>query len=148
METILLEKVQPSHEIERNFELSYEKIEQVYHGRIDACTCGCEGEFYYTKHYAKYKSQVEGNHLLLPMADDKKVERHLKRMMFFHKEYHGRNTSFFVRMGGGYCIKVRTHKKWNDDEGKDVQMGYIINIHWMDINVNGKFGLHGGTLNN
>ena len=135
MDTIKLEKVNPSHEIPRSFDLKYEKIKAVYEGRIDACTCGCEGKFHYTKHYAKYKSQVEGNHLLLPMADDNKVERCLKRAMLHHQQ-NARKTSFFVQMSGGYCIKVRTHTEWNEAEGKDVQMGYIIDLHWKDIPLN------------
>jgi len=99
MTTIKLEKVQPSHEIERSFDLKYERIKAVYEGRIDACTCGCEGKFHYTKHYAEYKSLVESNHLLLPMANDKKVERHLKRAMVHHQQ-NADKTSFFVQMGG------------------------------------------------
>ena len=132
MDTIKLEKVNPSHEIPRNFDLKYERIKAVYEGRIDACTCGCEGNFHYTKHYAEYKSLVESNHLLLPMADDKKIERHLKRAMTHHQQKPTK-TSFFVQMSGGYNIKVPTHKEWNESEWKDVQMGYIIDLHWKDI---------------
>lgn len=133
--TIQLKEVQPSHEIPRNFDLKYERIKAVYEGRIDACTCGCEGKFHYTKHYAEYKSQVEGNGLLLPMADDKKVQRHLNRAMIHHQQKPTK-TSFFVQMSGGYCIKVRTHTEWNEAEYKDVQMGYIIDLHWKDIKLN------------
>lgn len=131
MDTIKLEKVKPSHEVERNFDLKYKRIKSIYEGRIDACTCGCEGNFHYTKHYAEYKSLVEGNHLLLPMANDTLVKAHLLRV----KE-NEHKAKFFVQMSGGYCIKVPTYMRWNESEGKDVQMGYIIDLHWKDIPLN------------
>ena len=130
METIKLKNVEPSHEVARDFDLKYERILQVYYGRINACTCGCEGQFFYTKHYAEYKSKVEGNELLLPIADDLKVERLLKRAL-----EHSDKAKFFVQMSGGYCIKIPTHIESNgyDDE---IQMGYIIELHWRDIKLN------------
>lgn len=121
--TIKLKKVKPSHEIERSFDLKYERIKSIYEGRIDACTCGCEGKFHYTKHYAEYKSLVEGNRLLLPMANDKMVNAHLLRV----KE-NEHTAKFFVQMSGGYCIKVPTYMRWNESEGKKVQYGYIIDL--------------------
>tara|TARA_Y100001938_G_scaffold151185_1_gene247054 strand:+ start:147 stop:635 length:489 start_codon:yes stop_codon:yes gene_type:complete len=129
--TIQLKKVKPSHEIARNFDLEYKRIKSIYEGRIDACTCGCEGKFHYTKHYAEYKSQVEGNGLLLPMANDKMVKAHLLRV----KE-NEHTAKFFVQMSGGYCIKVPTYMRWNESEGKKVQYGYIIDLHWKDIKLN------------
>ena len=130
MTTIKFKNVEPSHEMERDFDLKYERIKSVYKGRIDACTCGCEGNFNYTKHYAEYKSKVEGNKLLLPMADDRKIERLLQ-----DAEIYSDTARFFVQMSGGYCIKVPTHTEWKDAEGGYVQMGYIINLHWKDINL-------------
>lgn len=130
MTTIKFKNVEPSHEMERDFDLKYERIKSVYKGRIDACTCGCEGNFNYTKHYAEYKSRVEGNKLLLPMADDRKIERLLQ-----DAEIYSDTARFFVQMSGGYCIKVPTHTEWKDAEGGYVQMGYIINLHWKDINL-------------
>ena len=126
--TIQLKKVKPSHEMERNFDLKYERIKAVYEGRIDACTCGCEGKYYYTKHYAEYKSQVEGNGLLLQMADDILVNAHLLRV----KE-NEHKAKFFVQMSGGYCIKIPTYKRGNEAEGKEVQHGYIIDLYWKDL---------------
>ena len=43
---------------------------------------------------------------------------------------------FFVQMSGGYCIKVPTYMRWNESEGKKVQYGYIIDLHWKDIKLN------------
>lgn len=132
METIKFKNVEPSHEVERNFDLKYERIKQVYKGRIDACTCGCEGKYHYTKHYAEYKSVVEDNHLLLPMANDGKIERLLQ-----DAEIYSDTAKFYVQMSGGYCIKVPTHTEYKDSEGGYVQMGYIIDLHWNDIKLNG-----------
>ena len=129
MDTIKFKNVQPSHEVARDFDLKYERIRQVYYGRIDACTCGCEGQFFYTKHYAKYKSAVEGNDLLLPIADDGKVQRQLERAL-----EHSHKAKFFVQMSGGYCIKIPTHLDVSTYEAK--QMGYIIELHWKDIELN------------
>ena len=64
-----------------------------------------------------------------------KVQRHLNRAMIHHQQKPTK-TSFFVQMSGGYCIKVRTHTEWNEAEYKDVQMGYIIDLHWKDIKLN------------
>ncbi len=128
MTTIKLENVQPSHEMVRDFDLKYERIRAVYEGRIDACTCGCEGKYHYTKHYAEYKSAFEGNGLLLSMANDKMVNAHLLRV----KENEHKAT-FFVQMHGGFCIKVPTYKRWNEAEGKEVQHGYIIDLHYKDL---------------
>ena len=132
MKTIKFKNVEPSHEVERNFDLKYERIKAVYKGRIDACTCGCEGKYHYTKHYAEYKSVVENNHLLIPMADDNEVEHQLNIAL-----EHSYKASFFVQMSGGYNIKVPTHTEWNEDEGGYVQIGYIIDLHWNDIKLNG-----------
>ena len=130
MDTIKLEKVNPSHETPRNFDLKYERIKAVYFGRIKGCTCGCEGQYFYTKHYAQYKSQVEGNRLLLSIADDGKVERQLKRAL-----EHSHKAKFFVQMSGGYCITVPTHIECNEYD-EEVQMGFIIDLHWKDIELN------------
>ena len=131
MDTIKFKNVQPSHEVERDFDLKYEKIKSVYKGRIDACTCGCEGEFHYTKHYAEYKAQVEGNGLLLPLANDGEVESLLQDAQFYSS-----SAIYFVMMSGGHCIKVPTHTEWKEDEGGYVQMGFIIELHWTDIKLN------------
>jgi len=127
MDTIKFKNVQPSHEVARDFDLKYETIKSVYYGRIDACTCGCDGQYFYTKHYAEYKSAVEGNRLLLSIADNGKVERQLKRAL-----EHSHKAKFFVQMSGGYCIKVPTHVECNEYD-EEVQMGYIIELHWADI---------------
>jgi hypothetical protein len=128
METIKLENVQPSHEIARDFDLKYERIRAVYEGRIDACTCGCEGKYHYTKHYAEYKSAVEGNGLLLPIANDKMVKAHLLRV----KE-NEHKAKFFLNISGGYTIKIPTYMRWNEAEGKKVQHGYIIDLYYKDL---------------
>jgi len=128
MNTIKFENVQPVQQSARNFDLKYKEIESVYYGIIDACTCGCNGDYSYTKHYAEYKAQVEGNELLLPIADDKQVERLLKGAL-----EHSHKAKFFNSIGGGYCIKVPAYTEWNESIGRDVQMGYIINLHWTDF---------------
>lgn len=128
MNTIKLNNVQPSHEVARDFDLKYERIRQVYYGRINACTCGCEGQFFYTKHYAKYKSAVEGNDLLLRIADDGKVQRQLERAL-----EHSHKAKFFVEIGG-YCITIPTHVE-EDKFGEEVEMGFIIELHWRDISI-------------
>jgi len=130
METIKFENVQPIQQPARGFDLKYETIKSVYHGRIDACTCGCDGEYFYTKHYAEYKTQVEGNELLLPLADDKKVENLLKDALT-----HSNKAQFFVQVDGGYCIKVPTYIDHNRCY-KDAQMGYIIELHFEDLKLN------------
>jgi len=132
MTTIKFKNVEPSHEVERNFDLKYERIKAVYKGRIDACTCGCEGDFHYTKHYAEYKSKVENNHLLLPLANDGEVEFLLQDALVYSD-----TARFFVQMSGGYNIKVPTHTEWKDAEGGYVQMGYIVDLHWKDIKLDG-----------
>ena len=129
METIKFQNVEPSHEVARDFDLKYERIKSVYYGRIDACTCGCEGQYFYTNHYAKYKSAVEGNRLLLPIADNEKVERQLKRAL-----EHSHKAKFFKCMTGGYQIQVPTHIEEHSYE-REVQMGFIIELHWKDISI-------------
>lgn len=120
--TLKMTNVKPYENFARDFDISLDKIRHVYSGVINRCTCGCEGDYFYTQHYATYRLKTDGNELLLPMTSEKQDLKILKMLERAIEDF-GDNARWLNLSWGGYQITIPTY----------AEKGFIIELDWKPI---------------
>ena len=121
-----IKNVTPFEQETRDFTINWNSIESIYKGRLNACSCGCAGDYLYTQHYADYRSQKDGNVLLLDLtnpAKDRIIQEILTRV-FLNKE-----GIKYQRDNDGWIFEIETeHVTDSNEHGweEEVIKGYRI----------------------
>ena len=97
----------------RDFTIEWNKIESVYKGRLNACACGCSGEYLYTQHYANYRAESDGNMLLL---DDVSENRDNQISKILTDKFLNNTNISYQRSDGEFIFEVETERYMETNE--------------------------------
>ena len=93
-----------------DFTIQWDKIGSIYKGRLNACSCGCMGNYLYTQHYANYRAETDGNRLLLKdVSDDKKISKILTG------NFLNNNNIKYLRSNDEFIFEVETERYMKTD---------------------------------
>lgn len=106
-----IKNVHPFETTPEDFTINWENIDSVYEGRLNACSCGCEGEYLYTQHHANYRANTDGNKLLLDLVNDD-VDKRIKRIIEYFVKQKGTNRTY-THINDEIIFEVETHQKGN-----------------------------------
>ncbi len=135
-----IKNVKPFEVEPRDFTIEWNKIESVYKGRLDACSCGCEGEYLYTQHYAKCIAKNDGNMLLLDDVNDKQdlfIQGILTNEFQRPKMLTKNNNITYIKSSDKWIFEVETNRKVIKNGGWDEEAiyGYRVYQKFNTINV-------------
>ena len=108
-----IKNVTPLEVDPRDFTIEWNKIESIYKGRLNACACGCSGDYLYTQHYANYRAESDGNMLLLDHVSEKRDNRISK--ILTHNFLNNNNITY-LRSDGQFIFEVETERYMDRDE--------------------------------
>jgi len=108
-----IKNVTPFEVEPRDFTIEWNKIESVYKGRLNACACGCSGQYLYTQHYANYRAESDGNMLLL---DDVSEKRDHQISKILTDKFLNNNNISYQRSNGEFIFEVETDRYMETDE--------------------------------
>ena len=100
-----IKNVTPLEVEPRDFTIEWNKIESVYKGRLNACSCGCAGNYLYTQHYANYRANTDGNKLLLDLVSEWKDARISKILT---DKFLNNNNITYLRSNDEFIFEVET----------------------------------------
>ena len=105
-------------EMTQTFEINFDKILQVYRGKLDCCRCGCEGDYLYTSVEAEKLNAERDNHFI--KSSDKAIMNDIKKFVsgdyevqFIHNDTHNE-----------LILEIHTHDLERSEE--DERMGVTI----------------------
>ena len=131
---MVLKNVKPFEQNPRDFRIEWDKIESVYKGRLNACSCGCAGDYLYTQTYGRYCKHVNGNDILHEMTSvlkDTEIAGILSKM-------EARSSDVFYQWDrDGVILELMTDEYkehyWEDDDvysDEIIQKGYRVYLKW------------------
>jgi hypothetical protein len=104
-------------EMTQSFEINFDKILQVYRGKLDCCRCGCEGDYLYTSIEAEKLNADRENHFI--KSSDKAIMNDIKKFVsgdyevqFMHNDTHNE-----------LILEIHTHTERSEE---DERMGVTI----------------------
>lgn len=104
-------------EPEKDFSIQWDCIEQVYDGQLDICSCGCGGEYLYTKHYSDLRNRHRDKFFL--SSDDERI----KGIM---QEFEQSDRVKFQKMVGGFVLELKTSDGWNTEQDSSAEIGFRV----------------------
>ena len=108
-----IKNVSPLEVEPRAFTIEWNKIDSIYKGRLNACSCGCAGEYLYTQHYANYRAESDGNMLLL---DDVSDNRDNQISKILTRNFLNNNNIKYLRSNDEFIFEVETERYMKTDE--------------------------------
>tara|TARA_R100001460_G_scaffold104030_1_gene149516 strand:+ start:1319 stop:1714 length:396 start_codon:yes stop_codon:yes gene_type:complete len=120
-----IKNVKPFEVEPRDFTVEWNKIKSVYKGRLDSCSCGCEGEYLYTQHYAKCIAKNDGNRLLL---DDVSDSQDLFIQGILNNEFQNNNITY-IESNDELIFEVETNRKVIKNGGWDEEAIYGYRVY-------------------
>jgi len=105
-----------------NFKINWENISGVYKGVLNACGCGCKGDYFYTQHYANYRANTDGNTLLLDGTSD---ELDLAIENIIIEKFSNSSDVKYTHVGDEWILEVETSTKRNERDDVVIR-GYRI----------------------
>lgn len=108
-----IKNVSPLEVDPRDFTIQWDKIGSIYKGRLNACSCGCSGEYLYTQHYANYRAESDGNMLLL---DDVSDSRDNQISKILTGNFLNNNNIKYLRSSDEFIFEVETERYMETDE--------------------------------
>jgi len=120
-----IKNVKPFEVEPRDFTIEWNKIESVYKGRLNACACGCEGEYLYTQHYAKCIAKNDGNMLLLDDVSDK---QDLFIQGILNNEFQNNNITY-IKSNDEWIFEVETNREVIKNGGWDEEAIYGYRVY-------------------
>lgn len=108
-----IKNVSPLEVEPRAFTIEWNKIDSIYKGRLNACSCGCAGEYLYTQHYANYRAESDGNMLLL---DDVSDNRDNQISKILTRNFLNNNNIKYLRSNDEFIFEVETDRYMETDE--------------------------------
>ena len=117
-----IKNVKPFEVEPRDFTIEWNKIAKVYRGRLNACACGCEGEYLYTQHYANYKADNDGNRLLLDEVSD---NQDLGIQGILNDEFQNNNITY-IKSNDEWIFEVETNREVIKEWDEEIVYGFRI----------------------
>ena len=120
-----IKNVKPFEVEPRDFTIEWNKIQSVYKGRLNACACGCAGEYLYTQHYAKCKAKNDGNRLFLDKVSDK---QDLFIQGILNNEFQNNNITY-IKSNDEWIFEVETNREVIKDDyrlDEEIVYGYRV----------------------
>ena len=121
-----IKNVKPFEVEPRDFTIEWNKIKSVYKGRLNACACGCEGEYLYTQHYAKCKAKNDGNRFFLDEVSD---SQDLFIQGILNNEFQNNNITY-IKSNDEWIFEVETNREViKDGYGWDEEIVYGYRVY-------------------
>jgi hypothetical protein len=104
-----------------DFTIEWNRIEKVYRGRLNACACGCEGEYLYTQHYANCKADMS--------LDEVSDSQDLFIQGILNNEFQNNNITY-IKSNDEWIFEVETNREViKDDYGWDEEIVYGYRVY-------------------
>ena len=114
-----INEVTPVYE-KRNFKINWKNITGIYKGVLNACGCGCNGDYFYTQHYANYRAYTDGNKLLLSEASE---ELDLSIKNIIAEKFANSSDVIYTSYDDEWILEIKTSTRENE-RGEEVIRGY------------------------